>query len=151
MKLYSDLSSAVTASYEHRPTPPLLSTRTIRALISQNPTFFWNTIYKTQLQYVYKYGTVWPVHPEKPNAVGFILHLPRILRPSLSPFYCLQNVRLWINSTFIRYKLPMHVVVQNSSFHAVDLEGCNKLDETSFFCNTELHLKTIPSLKDISN
>ena len=62
-RLYADFESAITAAFSKHPTPLLLPTSAIRELMKNNAYLFNNTIYQTDLNFVYQYGYVHPVLP----------------------------------------------------------------------------------------
>ena len=62
--LYADFESAksaITAAFSGHPTPILLPPSAIRELMKNNAYLFKNTIYQTDLNFVYQYGYVHPV------------------------------------------------------------------------------------------
>ena len=72
-KLYTDMSSVVSSIFSNRPSPIVLPDRTILALMRSRPEWFRDTVYWDQLSLVYQYGSVSPVHPITPKAIGYIL------------------------------------------------------------------------------
>ena len=97
-KLYVDLVGSIVAIFNHHPTPLLLPMRTIKELIKQNIEFFANTIYIDHEYLVYHYGFIFPVLPMNSEALGYILRLPRIMKPSLTSLYSLSSTGILINN-----------------------------------------------------
>ena len=64
---------------------------------------------------MYHYGFIFPVLPLNSEALGYILRLPRILKPSLTSLYLLTSTRIIINNKAVQYILPKHAVVMNGS------------------------------------
>ena len=80
-KLYIDLVGSIFSIFNHHPTPLLLPIRTIKELMKQNNNFFDNTIYLEHEYLMYNYGFIFLVLPMQPEALGYILRLPRIIKP----------------------------------------------------------------------
>ena len=72
-RLYSDFESAVTAVFSGHPTPILLPRSTIIQLIKENRGWFENTIYESNIYYVYQFGAVHIVLPIKFGNIGYVL------------------------------------------------------------------------------
>ena len=89
--LYADFESAITAAYSGHPTPILLPPSDIRELMKNNAYLFNNTIYQTDLNFVYQYGYAHPVLPIRYGKIGYVLGLPRILAPNQTPLYCIKS------------------------------------------------------------
>ena len=86
-KLYVDLVGSIVSIFNYHPRPLLLPTCTIKELIKQNKEFFENTIYLEHEYLIYNYGFIFFVLPMHPEALGYILRLPRILKPSFTLLY----------------------------------------------------------------
>ena len=105
-KLYVDLVGSIVSIFTHHPTPLLLPDRTIKKLIKQNKEFFDNTIYIDHDYLVYHYGLIFPMLPMQPEALGYILRLPPIIKPSLTSLYLLTSTGISINNKVVQYILP---------------------------------------------
>ena len=93
-KLYVDLVGSMVSIFNHHPTPLLLPARTIKKLIKKNKEFFENTIYVEHEYLIYHYVFIFPVLPMHPEAIGYILRLPRILKPSFNSLYQLTSTEI---------------------------------------------------------
>ena len=78
-RLYADFESAITAAFSGHLTPILLPPSAIQELMKNNAYLFNDTIYQTDLNFVYQYGYVHPVLPIRYTKIGYVLGLPRIL------------------------------------------------------------------------
>ena len=95
-RLYADFKSAITAAFSGHPTPILLPPSAIRELMKNNAYLFNNTIYQTDLNFVYHYGYVHPVLPIGYEQIGYVLGLPRILAPNQTTLlYQVKRNRTW--------------------------------------------------------
>ena len=123
-KLYVDLVSSIVSIFNHHPTPLLLPTRTINKLIKQNKEFFENTIYLEHEYLMYHNGFIFPVMPIHPEALGYILRLPRILKPSFTSLYQLISTGILIKNNVLQYNLPKHAVIINGTLKEIVVASC---------------------------
>ena len=147
-KLYTDLTTAITAIYNHHATPILLPQRTIRTLIKQNQEFFNGTIYVNNEFLVYHYGLIYPLAPTVPNAIGYVLRLPRILLPAVTALYCLSSMGITVGDTVVRYKLPSHAVVVKGELRSLNVLSCTMFEADNYMCSVTLHTSLINCLSN---
>jgi hypothetical protein len=95
-KLYVDLVVTIVAIFNHQPTTKLLSICTIREFILQNIDFLIITIYIDNEYLVYHYGFICPVLPMQPEALGYILRLPRIMKSALALLFLITTIGIYI-------------------------------------------------------
>ena len=81
-KLYTDLNAAVSSVLSNRPSPIILPETTVRTLMRMRRDWFYNTVYWDEPTLMYQFGCVTLVHTNKVEAIAYILHLPKIQRPS---------------------------------------------------------------------
>ena len=87
---YAEFESASTASFSGHPTLILLPPSAKREQMKNNAYLFNNTIYQTDLNFVYQYGYVHPVLPIRYGKIGYVLGLPGILAPNQTSLYCIN-------------------------------------------------------------
>ena len=112
-KLCVDLVSSIVAILIHHLTPMLLPICTIKELINQNKEFFDNTIYIEHEYLIYHYGLIFLVLPMHLEGLGYILRLPRKLKPSFTSLYLLTSNGILMKNNVVQYNLPKHAVVIN--------------------------------------
>ena len=88
--LYADFESAITAAFSRHPTQILLPPSAILELNKNNAYRFNNTIYQTDLNFVYQYGYVHRVLPIRYGKIGYVLGLPCILGLNQTPLNCIK-------------------------------------------------------------
>ena len=150
-KLYVDLVGSIVAIFNHHPTPLLLPMRTIKELIKQNIEFFANTIYIDHEYLVYHYGFIFPVLPMHPEALGYILRLPRIMRPSLTSLYLLSSTGILINNKIVQYNLPKHAVIIDGIIKEIVVSSCTAWGLDNYLCSAKLHTRNIHCITNSSN
>ena len=150
-KLYVDLVGSIVAIFNHHPTPLLLPMRTIKELIKQNFEFFANTIYIDHEYLVYHYGFIFPVLPMNPEALGYILRLPRIMKPSLTSLYSLSSTGILINNKIVQYNLPKHAVVIDNTLKEIVVSSCTAWGMDNYLCSAKLHTRDIHCISNSSN
>ena len=150
-KLYVDLVGSIVSIFNHHPTPLLLPTRTIKELIKQNKEFFENTIYLEHEYLIYHYGFIFPVFPMHPEALGYILRLPRILKPSFTSLYQLTSTGILIKNNVVQYNLPKHTVFINGTLKEIVLASCTAWSMDNYLCSAKLHTQDISCINDSSN
>ena len=89
-KLHVDLVGSIVSIFNHHPTPFLLPIRILKVLMKENKDFFVNIIYLKHGYLVYHYDFIFQVLPMQPEALRFILRLPRIIKPSLTSLYLIH-------------------------------------------------------------
>ena len=137
-RLYAHFDNAMSAVFEGRPTPILTPKSAIRELMKQNPFSFNKTIYQDEPDLVYQFGKVHPVLPIAYKQIGYILSLPRIIKPMHTDLYCVTNNAVLINSKFYKYKLPSHLVHHKYyNFQPVYLDKCQDLPDDSKLCRND--------------
>ena len=149
-RLYSDFDSAVTTVFGGRPTPILLPKAALRELIKENPFWFNNTIYQTNLDYVYQYGAVHPILPILYKQIGYILSLPRILNPEHTGLYCVTSNAVIHGNKLYKYSLPENFIFFNGSMQELLPSNCQNLPENVKLCNKRLHVRELPCLENQS-
>ena len=122
-KIYTDLSTAVSSVFSTRAGPIILPERTIIALMRARKDWFYNTVYWADPTFVYRFSSVTPVHPIKPQGIGYILHLPRILTPSRTALYCITNLGTPKGTAMVKLKLPTNAVMRDGQLKEIDLKG----------------------------
>ena len=124
-RLYADFESAITAAFSGHYTPILLPPSAIRELMKNNAYLFNNTIYQTDLNFVYQYEYIHPVLPILYGKIGYVLRLPRILAPNQTPLYCIKSNAVVQGNKLYKYTLPPFAVYKNSSLQSVSLLNCH--------------------------
>ena len=140
-RLYTDLSAAVSSVFSNRAGPIILPEETILALMRPRREWFINTVYWDEPNLVYQFGGVTPVHPLKADAIGYILHLPKILKPSRTALFCMSNLGVPKDKVLVRLKLPTHAVLRDGQLKEIDLNGCSATTSVSYLCMAALNLK----------
>ena len=140
-KLYSDRAAAVTSVFEAKPTPVLIPVKTLAHLMKKNAVWFNGTIFEKETSLIYQFGTVMPVSPINSSAIAYILRLPRILLPSLTSVFCLNNLGITKMNSLVRFKLPKFVVAQNKQLKEMNTGSCTTIDQMTFLCSASLHIK----------
>ena len=150
-KLYVDLVGSIVSIFNHHPTPLLLPMRTIKELIKQNIEFFYNTIYIDHEYLVYHYGFIFPVLPMQPEALGYILRLPRIMKPSLTSLYLLTSTGVLHNNNVVQYDLPKHAVIINNILKEIVVSSCTAWGMDNYLCSAKLHTRDIHCITNSTN
>ena len=151
-KLYVDLIGSIVSIFNHHLTPLLLPTRTIKKLIKQNKEFFFeNTIYLEHEYLVYLYGFIFPELPMHPEALGYILRLPRILKPSITSLYQLTSTGILIKNNIVQYTLPKHAVVIDEILKEIVVSSCTAWGMDNYLCSAKLHTRDIHCINDSSS
>ena len=73
---------------------------------------------------VYNYGFIFPVLPMHPEALGYILRLPRILKPTLTPLYLVTSTGILLKNSIVQYYLPKHAVLINGVLKGMVVSSC---------------------------
>ena len=92
VKLYTDLSAAVSSIFSNRRSPIILPEKTIRALMRMRRDWFINTVYWDEPTLIYEFGSLTPVHPIQVDALASILHLPKSLHQARAVLYCITSL-----------------------------------------------------------
>ena len=150
-KIYVDLVSSIISIFIHYPTPLLLLTRTIKELIKQNKEFFEDTIYLEHEYLIYQYGLIFPVMPMHPEALGYILRLLRILKPSFTSMYQLTSTGILIKNNVLQYNLTKHAVFINGTLKEIVVASCIAWSMDNYLCSAKLHTRDISCMNDSSN
>ena len=140
-KLYTDLSAAVSSVFSSRAGPIILPEKTILALMQARRDWFYNTVYWDSPTLVYQFGGVTPVHPVRADAIAYILHLPKILKPSLTTLFCLSNLGVPRENVVVKRKLPTHAVLRDGQLKEIDLKGCTATTPVSYICMAALNIR----------
>ena len=150
-KLYVDLVVSIVAIFNHHPTSMLLPIRTIKELIKQNKEFFDNTIYIEYESLVYHNGFIFPVLQMHPEALGYILRLPCILKPLFTSLYLLTSTGILIKNNVVQYNLPKHAVVINGTIKEIVVSSCTVWGMDNYLCSAKLHTRDNHCINDSSN
>ena len=150
-KLYVDLVVSIVAIFNHHPTPLLLTIRTIKELIKLNTEFFDITIYVEHEYLIFNYGFIFPVLTMHPDALGYILRLPRIIKPSFNSLHLLTSTGILIKSNVVQYNLPKHAVGINSTLKEIVVFSCTATGMDNYLCSAKLHTRDIYFINDSSN
>ena len=148
--LYPDFESAITAAFSGHPTPILLPPSAIRELMKNNAYLFNNTIYQTDLNFVYQYGYVHPVLPIRYGKIEYALGLPRILAPNQTPLYCIKSNAILHGNKLYKYTLPPYAVYKDSSLQSVSLLNFHNLIFDYHLCSLRLDISEHPCLENQS-
>jgi transposase InsO family protein len=110
-KLYTDLSTVISTLFSGRLSPILVPERTLRELIRINELALLDTVFWDDPLIAYRYASVVPVWPLTVDRIGFVMILPNLKRPTLTPLYCTSTIGLLRNySLTIRYRLPPKLI-----------------------------------------
>ena len=137
-RLYNDISSAVLAIFSHKLSPPLLSIKSIRSLMNRNMDFFRDTVYQDNPFLLYRFASVYPVLPLANRALGYVLRVPRIMRPSVTVLYRILNLGRSLEIGLARAKLPEFAINRNGSIFEIDPRSCDMLDPATRVCQQEV-------------
>ena len=139
-RLYADFESAITAVFTGHPTPILLPPSAIRELMKNNEFWFKNTIYETDLNFVYQYGYVHPVLPIRFGKIGYVLGLPRILRADQTRLYCIKSNAIINGNKLYKYDLPLYAINVDDKLKQVSLQNCHNLYINHHLCSQRLDI-----------
>ena len=87
------------------------------------------------------------MHPE---ALGYILCLPRILKPSITSLYKLTSTGILIKNNIVQYNLPKHAVVINRILKEIRVSSCTAWEMDNYLCSAKLHTRDIHCINDSS-
>ena len=149
-KLYADFESTITAAFSGHPTPILLPPSAIRELMKNNVYMFTNTIYQTDLNFVYQYGYVHPVLPIRFGKIANVLGFPRILVPNQTPLYCIKPNSIVHGNKLCKYTLPPYAVYKVSSMQSVSLLNFHNLIFDHHLCSQRLDKSEHPCFENQS-
>ena len=90
---------------------------------------------------VYHYGFIFPVLLMHSEALGFILRLPRIIKPLLTSLYLLTATGILINSKVVQYILPKHSIVINGTLKEIIVSSCTTWGMDNNLCSAVTHEK----------
>ena len=76
------------------------------------------------------------MHPE---ALGYILRLPRILKPSITSLYQLTSTGILIKNNIVQYSLPKHAVVIDGILKEIVVSSCTTRGIDNYLCSAKLH------------
>ena len=83
------------------------------------------------------------MHPLKPQAIGYMLHLPRILKPSLSVLCCISNLGTPMRTALVMLKVPTNAVMMDGQLREIDLNGCTATRALSYICTASLNVNDV--------
>ena len=150
-KLYIDLVGSIVSIFNHHPTLLLLPARNIKELIKQNKELFKNTIYLEHEYLIYHYGLIFPMLPIYPKALGYILRLPRILKPTFTSLYQLTLTGILIKNNVVQYNLPKRAVFINGTLKEIVVASCTAWSLDNYLYSAKLHTRYISCINDSSN
>ena len=88
------------------------------------------------------------MHPE---ALGYILRLPRIIQPSSASLYILNFTNILINNKVEKYILPKHAVVINCTLKVIVVLSCFAWRIDNYMCSATLHTRVIYCITNFAN
>ena len=88
------------------------------------------------------------MHPE---ALGYILRLSRILKPSFTSLYQLTSTGILIKNNAVQYNLPKHAVFINGTLKKIVVASCTAWSMDNYMCAAILHTRDIFCINDLSN
>ena len=86
-----------------------------------------------------------------PDALGYILHLPRILKPSFTSLYLLTSTGILIKNNVVQYNLLKHAFVINRTLKEIVVSSCTARGMDNYLCSAKLHTRDIHCINDSSN
>ena len=150
-KLYVDLVGSIVSIFNHHPTPLILPARTIKELIKQNKEFFENTIDLEHEYLIYHYGFIFPLLPMHPEALGYILRITRILKPSFTSLYQITSTGILIKNNVVQYNLAKQAVFINGTLKEIVVASCTTWSMDNYLCSAKLNTQDITCINDSSN
>ena len=87
------------------------------------------------------------MHPE---ALGYILCLPRILKPSLTSLYQLTSTGILIKNNVVQYNLPKHAVFIHNTLKEIVVTRCTAWSMDNNLWSAKLHTRDISCINDSS-
>ena len=85
------------------------------------------------------------------KALGYILRLPRILKPSFTSLYLLTSTGILIKNNVLQYNLPKHAVVINGTLKEIVVSSCTAWGMDNYLCSAKLHTRDIYCINDSVN
>ena len=86
-----------------------------------------NTIYETDLNFVYQYGYVHPVLPIRFEKIGYVLGLPRILRADQTRLYFIKSNAIINGNKLYKNDLLLYVIYVNNTLKEVSQQKYDNL------------------------
>ena len=83
-----------------------------------------NAIIQRGLALIYHYGFIFPVLPNHPKALGYILRFPSILKPCFTSLYQRTSTGILIKNNVVQYNLPKHAVFINCTLKEIIVASC---------------------------
>ena len=88
--------------------------------------------------------------PRHPEALGYILRLLRILKPSITSLYQLTSTGILIKNNIVKFTLPKHAVVIDGIFKKIVVSSCTAWGMDNYLCSAKLHTRDIHCINDSS-
>ena len=119
--------------------------------MKQNKNFFDNTIYLEHEYLLYHYGFIFPVLLMSPEALGYILCLPRIIKPSKTSLYLVTSTGISIKNKVVQYILPKHTVVMDGTLNEIVVFSFTAWGKDNYLCSAKLHTRDIYCINNSAN
>ena len=88
------------------------------------------------------------MHPE---ALGYILRLPRILKPSLTSLYQLTSKGILIKNNVVQYNLPKHAGFINGTLKEIVVASYTAWSIDNYLFSAKRHTRDIYCINDTFN
>ena len=123
--------------------------RTIKELLKQIKDFFDNTIYIKHGYLVYHYNFIVCANDE-PRSIR-IYFSPTSYYETFIDFVKFTSTRILITNNVVKYSLPKHAVVINSTLKEIVVSSCTALRINNYLCSAKLHTRHIYCVNNSTN